>query len=221
MHPAGDPVRHARLFSHTEQLVRGTAFQIFLKSVCQPGTIPPMVKKKVQGSPAADSLTEARERFVAQWGAFGGRWGINRTMSQIHALLMIAPAPMTTDDVMAALRVSRGNAHMNLKELIAWGLARKVVVKGERKEFFEAEKDAWEIVRRILRQRKQKELDPVVAFLGSIEAETSGLKSADAAAFRGQVAELRRFAQLTATAADKLDALGNPRALFKLLHLIR
>jgi hypothetical protein len=91
-----------------------------------------------------EQLKATRDEFVAQWGAMGSQWGINRTMAQIHALLMIALEPMSTDDVMAELLISRGNAHTNLKELVAWGLVRIVVKKGERREFFEAEKDGGE-----------------------------------------------------------------------------
>ena len=79
-----------------------------------------------------DALKETREEFVAQWGALGSHWGINRTMAQIHALLMTVPEPLDTDAVMEELEISRGNAHTNLKELVAWGLVRIVVRKGER-----------------------------------------------------------------------------------------
>ena len=92
-----------------------------------------------------DQLKQARSEFVAQWGALGTQWGINRTMAQIHALLMTATQPVTTDEVMEELQISRGNAHTNLKELVAWGLVRMVVRKGERRDFYEAEKDVWTI----------------------------------------------------------------------------
>ena len=88
---------------------------------------------------------QSKDAFIAQWGALGSSWGISRTMAQVHALLMVSPAPMSTDEVMEELVVSRGNAHTNLKELVGWGLIRVVVKKGERKEFFEAEKDVWKM----------------------------------------------------------------------------
>ena len=87
----------------------------------------------------SDKLKKSRDEFVSQWGALGTQWGINRTMAQIHALLMTAPGSISTDEVMEQLEISRGNAHTNLKELVAWGLIRIVVKKGERREFFEAE----------------------------------------------------------------------------------
>ena len=93
------------------------------------------------------TLEDVREEFVAQWGVMGAQWGINRTMAQIHALLMTAAEAMSTDEVMEYLEISRGNAHTNLKDLVGWGLIRIITKKGERKEFFEAEKDVWEMFR--------------------------------------------------------------------------
>ncbi|MCB1210760.1 MAG: ArsR family transcriptional regulator, partial [Verrucomicrobiales bacterium] len=82
------------------------------------------------------TLDKARDEFVTQWGALGSAWGINRTMAQIHALLMTSPNPLSTDEVMEQLAASRGNAHTNLKELVNWGLVRIVTRKGERREYF-------------------------------------------------------------------------------------
>src|SRR5947208_14026578 len=94
-------------------------------------------------SPEAAQLAAARDEFVMQWGGIGSAWGINRTMGQIRALLIISPRALTTDEVMEELQISRGNAHTNLRELVGWTLVRSVVRKGERKEYFEAEKDVW------------------------------------------------------------------------------
>src|SRR5690606_15261405 len=103
-----------------------------------------------------ETLKQAREEFVTQWGALGTQWGINRTMAQIHALLMTSPEPLSTDEVMEQLDVSRGNAHTKPKELVAWGLVRSVGKKGGRKEFFEAEKDVWKMFSIITRERKRR-----------------------------------------------------------------
>ena len=102
----------------------------------------------------SETLRLLKEEFVSQWGVMGSQWGINRTMAQIHALLMTSPEPMSTDEGMEELGISRGNAHSNLKELVNWGLLRIVTKKGERKEYFEAELDVWEIFRRIVTERK-------------------------------------------------------------------
>ena len=119
-----------------------------------------MAKPKVK-DPAAQQaeLTAARDEFIAQWGIMGSSWGINRTMAQIHALLMVSTTPLSTDEIMAELAISRGNAHMNLRDLVGWGLVRSVIRKGERKEFFEAEKDVWKIFCTVVRERKRREIE--------------------------------------------------------------
>jgi len=118
------------------------------------------------------SLDEVRDNFISQWGAFGSHWGINRTMAQIHALLMTGLEALSTDEVMAKLSVSRGNAHTNLKELVSWGLVRIVVKKGDRKEYFDAERDVWKIFTIILRERQRREIDPALDLLRNCQEET-------------------------------------------------
>lgn len=114
-------------------------------------------------------LTEARQQFISSWGAFGTHWGINRTMAQIHALLMVSADPMTQDDIMEELDISRGNTNMNIRELINWGLVDRVILTGERKEFFTAEKDIWKVVKLIVKERKKRELDPMLKLLDLLE----------------------------------------------------
>jgi DNA-binding transcriptional regulator GbsR (MarR family) len=114
-------------------------------------------------------LTEAKQQFISSWGAFGTHWGINRTMAQIHALLLISPDPLTQDDIMEGLNISRGNTNMNIRELINWGLVDRVILSGERKEFFTAEKDIWKVVRQIVKERKKRELDPMLKLLDQLE----------------------------------------------------
>lgn len=114
-------------------------------------------------------LTEAKQQFISSWGAFGTHWGINRTMAQIHALLLVSPDPMTQDDIMEELDISRGNTNMNIRELINWGLVERVLLPGERKEYFSAEKDIWKVVRQIVKERKKRELDPMLDLLNKLE----------------------------------------------------
>jgi len=114
-------------------------------------------------------LTEAKQQFIGSWGAFGTHWGINRTMAQIHALLLISPGPMTQDDIMEELNISRGNTNMNIRELINWGLVERVLLAGERKEFFTAEKDIWKVVKQIVKERKKRELEPMLQLLDRLE----------------------------------------------------
>jgi DNA-binding transcriptional regulator GbsR (MarR family) len=116
------------------------------------------------------NLVEAKEQFINSWGALATQWGINRTMAQVHALLLVAAVPMSTDDIMHVLKISRGNANMNLRELIDWKLVEKQVIAGERREFFVAEKDMWKVLTRIMYQRKKRELDPMLEVLQNLSA---------------------------------------------------
>ena len=150
------------------------------------------------------ALAAARDEFVAHWGAMGSSWGINRTMAQIHALLLITAPPLSTDDVMAELKISRGNAHMNLRELVGWGLVRSVIRKGERKEYFEAEKDVWKMFCIIVRERKRREIRPAINALKSCRAGVDGLKSPEARAFAAQMQALSEFMELADGVLSKI-----------------
>ena len=161
----------------------------------------------------AQKLKKAREEFVAQWGALGTQWGINRTMAQIHALLMTAPESLTTDEVMADLEISRGNAHSNLKELVAWGLVRVVVKKGERREFFEAEKDVWQIFIIIARERKRREIDPALGILSRCAEESRDIKTAEGKAFHQQMRQLEDFVSFASKMSDRVAGMKHGLAL--------
>src|SRR5699024_8867951 len=104
---------------------------------------------------------EALEQFVLLWGEMASAWGINKTMAQIHALLYAESDPLDTDTIMQRLDISRGNANMNLRSLIKWQLIHKVHFKGQRKDFFTAEKDVWNIVATIVRERQHREVAPI------------------------------------------------------------
>ena len=155
-----------------------------------------------------EKLDTVRDGFIAQWGAFGSQWGINRTMAQVHALLMTGKDAMSTDEVMEKLSISRGNAHTSLKDLVGWGLVRIIVKKGERKEFFEAEKDVWKIFTIVLRERQRREIDPALELLRECQEETKGLKGAEAKAFRDQVKELEQFVGFARNIGGKVDKLS-------------
>ena len=147
-------------------------------------------------TPEQTQLEAARDEFVTQWGSIGSAWGINRTMAQIHALLIITPGPLTTDEVMEELKISRGNAHTNLRELVGWGLVRSVIRKGERKEYFEAEKDVWRMFCIIVRERKRREIRPAINVLKDCIDRADGLKSPDAVAFTKQTKALCEFMEM-------------------------
>jgi DNA-binding transcriptional regulator GbsR (MarR family) len=133
-------------------------------------------------------LHDAKEKFIQAWGSFGSQWGINRSMAQVHALLLVSAGPISTEDVMQQLNISRGNANMNLRALIDWTLVRKVLKSGERMEYFEAEKDVWKVATAIARERKKRELEPMLLLLNDLK-RTEG-NSADARAFRKTTADL-------------------------------
>lgn len=158
-------------------------------------------------------LEETRDEFVTQWGIMGAQWGINRTMAQIHALLITAPEAMSTDEVMEALQISRGNAHTNLKDLVGWGLIRIVTKKGERKEYFEAEKDVWEIFRRVARERKRRELDPALETLRNCKSATEDLTSDEAREFHAQMMQLEDFVSFAAKISDRVASMKHGNAI--------
>jgi DNA-binding transcriptional regulator GbsR (MarR family) len=138
-------------------------------------------------------LTEAKAQFISSWGAFGTHWGINRTMAQIHALLLVSHKPLTQDDVMDQLNISRGNVNMNIRELISWGLVDRVLIPGERKEFFNAEKDIWKVATQIVKERKKRELDPMLKLLTQLEKIDGDKKDPAAKQFIDTVAGIRKF----------------------------
>jgi DNA-binding transcriptional regulator GbsR (MarR family) len=138
-------------------------------------------------------LTEAKQQFISSWGAFGTNWGINRTMAQIHALLLVSPDPLTQDDIMNELNISRGNTNMNIRELINWGLVERVLLTGERKEYFSAEKDIWKVVKQIVRERKKRELDPMLQLLDKLEEVEGDKRDKNVKAFVDTVTGIKKL----------------------------
>ena len=171
--------------------------------------------------PEPSALTQARDEFVAEWGAMGSAWGINRTMAQIHALLITTPGPMTTDEIMEYLQISRGNAHGNLRELVSWGLVRGVIRKGERREYFEAEKDVWKMFCIVMRERSRRELRPAMNVLRDCAVRTRGLKGLEAAAFNEQIKGLSDFLDLADSVIAKVAASEQAKVVPWALKFLR
>ena len=115
---------------------------------------------------------EAKNKFVQTWGALGSQWGINKTMAQIHALLMVSSEPISMEDIMEELHISRGNASMNLRDLMNWGIVYKEYKAGERREFFTAEKDLDELAVKISRERSKREIKPALKILKEVSTIT-------------------------------------------------
>jgi len=163
-------------------------------------------------------LTEARQQFISSWGAFGTHWGINRTMAQIHALLLISPDPLTQDDLMEELNISRGNANMNIRELINWGLVERVILSGERKEYFVGEKDIWKVVTQIVKERKKRELEPMLKLLDQLEEVEGDKKDKNVKAFIDTVSSIKKLGKQ----ADKtLDTLVRAEESWFVGNLVR
>jgi DNA-binding transcriptional regulator GbsR (MarR family) len=116
-------------------------------------------------------LPIALERFVLHWGEMGGQWGTNRSVSQIHALLYLSERPLTADEIADTLGLARSNVSNSIKELLGWNLIRRVPIRGERRDHFEAETDIWEMFLRIAAGRKEREIDPAVAVLRACTAD--------------------------------------------------
>src|SRR5579862_1010198 len=106
------------------------------------------------------NLERAQEQFILEWGRMSSSWGINRTMAQIHALLFVSGVPLEVNEIMDRLQISRGNASMNLRELIDWGIVRRFRQPGDRKDVYVSDTDAYQMFLRVVRERKRRELDP-------------------------------------------------------------
>ena len=159
-------------------------------------------------------LPPAVERFVLHWGDMGSEWGVNRSVSQIHALLYLSDRPLTAEDIADLLGLARSNVSNSIKELLAWNLIRRVPVKGDRRDHFEAETDLWEIVTRIAAGRKERELDPAVTALQACVQQAESDRSIHPVA-RKRLKEMldfvetmdRWYAEMSTVPRPKLAAL--------------
>ncbi len=149
---------------------------------------------------------EAKNKFIQTWGALGSQWGINKTMAQIHALLMVSPEPLSMEDVMEELLISRGNASMNLRALMDWGIVYKEYKSGERKEFFTAEKDLDELAVKIAKERSKREIKPALKVLKDVSSIDAS-KSAETKHFVEQTNQLYDFVLKADNMIDKVTEL--------------
>jgi DNA-binding transcriptional regulator GbsR (MarR family) len=156
-------------------------------------------------TPASPSRDEVVRQFVEHWGMMARSWGINSTMGELFALLYVSGTDWTADALREWLRVSRGNVSMNLRELMAWGVVIKVHRQGERREFFRAEADVWTLFRRILGERKRRELDPTLFLLQHTVTEASPEPGREI--LRERISALQRFFALIDTLATRLMTL--------------
>jgi DNA-binding transcriptional regulator GbsR (MarR family) len=138
-------------------------------------------------------FNEAKAQFIQTWGKLGSEWGINRTMAQVHAILLISPKPLCTEDIMEELNISRGNTNMNVRDLINWDLVYKKLVPGDRKEYFEAEKDIWEVARTIIKERKKREVEPVIKVISQLKKIDGDNEISEIKEFTSMMDQLDRF----------------------------
>jgi DNA-binding transcriptional regulator GbsR (MarR family) len=124
-------------------------------------------------------MTPAVEKYVLHWGEMGTRWGTNRTVAQIQALLYLSPKPLRADEIVELLSVARSNVSTSIRELQSYGLVRMTHLLGDRRDYFESLHDVWELFRVIIEQRKQKELNPTLAMLKGCAAEVESDKETD------------------------------------------
>ncbi len=174
--------------------------------------------RKAESSPPVDRMSNDAvvRQFVEHWGMMARSWGINSTMGELFALLYITGTDWTAEALRAWLRVSRGNVSMNLRELMSWGVVHKVHRPGERREFFRAEADVWILFRRILSERKRRELDPTMILLERTEAVIPAEPFSNPT--RDRISRLREFFALIDTLAVRLLAL-EPSDLMELREL--
>ncbi len=168
-------------------------------------------------------IAGAKERFMQLWGNLGSEWGINRTMAQIHALLLLSPKPLCTDEVMEQLDVSRGNANMNLRELVAWGLVYREIKHGDRKDFFRAEKDVWKMAQRITMERRKRELDPMMRCFEELLQEVQSKKGEeeDVKAFKSLLTELQGLGRKCTVLLDLVLKLNQSLFFNPLMKLLK
>lgn len=163
------------------------------------------------------NLSPVQQRFVLHWGEMGARWGLNRTVAQVHALLYLSEAPQSADVICETLGVARSNVSNSLRELQNWGVVRVVHLPGDRRDHFDTTKDVWELFRQVLAVRKQREMDPTVEVLRecAAEAEKAGPREAYT---RERIEAMAGFFETMSGWYDRIDELPTP-AVIKFVRL--
>jgi DNA-binding transcriptional regulator GbsR (MarR family) len=159
---------------------------------------------------AMNALTPTAQKFILHWGEMGARWGINRTMAQIHAFLYLSEAPRHAEDICDALGVARSNVSNSLRELQNWGVVKVVHLPGDRRDHFETLKDVFEMFRVIAAERKKREVDPTVSLLRDCIAHSDANDAADAYT-RQRLEDLKGFFELSASWFDKMSRMPAAR----------
>jgi DNA-binding transcriptional regulator GbsR (MarR family) len=162
-------------------------------------------------------LTPVMHRYIVHWGEMGARWGINRSVAQIHALLYLAPSPLHADEIGETLGIARSNVSVGIKELLAWELVHVTHTLGDRRDFFVALRDPWEVIRVIVEGRKRREIDPTLAFLRDCVAELEK-DSETPAEVRERIAGQLEFMETLTRWYDSIKGLPR-KTLLKMMRL--
>jgi DNA-binding transcriptional regulator GbsR (MarR family) len=163
------------------------------------------------------NISPTEQKFILHWGEMGTRWGVNRTVAQIHALLYLAERPLTAEDIVETLGVARSNVSNSLKELQSWKLVRVTHVLGDRRDHFLALHDVWEIFRVILEERKRREIDPTLTMLRECAIEGSQDKALDAAVL-ARMQTVLDFLEMFSSTFEEYRHLS-PQTLQRLLKM--
>jgi len=164
-------------------------------------------------------LTEGRQQFIEEWGKLSVNWGVSKTMGQVHALLLVSNCCVCSDTIMGHLDLSRGTVNTNLRNLMDWGLIHKNQVEGERKEFFTAEKDIWTVFKQIIKQRKKKELEPLVTLLDSLSEVKPNCEDSDE--FCKVMKELKAFTNKADSSLNSIIESENNWLTRSMMHVLR
>ena len=162
-------------------------------------------------------LTPAVEKYVLHWGEMGTRWGTNRTVAQIQALLYLSPEPLRADEICELLSVARSHVSTSIRELQSYGLVRMTHVLGDRRDYFESIHDVWELFRVIIEQRKQRELNPTLSMLRSCVAEVETESDTDPVT-RERIRNMLEFVQSTSDWYEQIRDIPSS-TLTKLMKL--
>jgi DNA-binding transcriptional regulator GbsR (MarR family) len=150
------------------------------------------------------TLAEAKAQFIHTWGVSGTNWGVSKTLAQVHALLLVSPGALSTEDLMEQLTISRGNASMTVRELLDWGLIYKELRPGERREYFVAEKDMLQVTRCIIRARKRRELDQMKRSLDQLASLPGDPADAEYRAFHTALTDIQQLANVSEKLLNRL-----------------
>ena len=163
------------------------------------------------------NLPPVAQRFILHWGEMGTRWGINRTVAQVHALLFLSERPLPAEEIAATLGIARSNASTSLRELQNWGIVKIVHLAGDRRDHFESLKDVFMMFRVIARERKKREIDPTVRVLRDCIAEAQKPKSASVYT-RERLADLLQFFEITTAGFEQVERVPTA-ALLKVARM--